>query len=271
MNRNFIIFSVVLNLIKLVLLSVLYINEYLSLWLLMLIEIICGGISLVVSYMKSVKPISYLYNILKNTDLSNLDYDSFENVQEFGTTEISYIIKKVKRLVDVIEDKDNTLDDVRYISEHDELTGCYNMLKLNKSICEYEKCKCLCVIFVDVNNLKKMNDTLGHTAGDKLLRRASKALRFWESYHADVYRVGGDEFMIVVPDTSYKVCKKLVEKWYSSIGDLSSEEVEFKCLLSYGVAFSEGNINFNKLREEADLAMYRMKIELKNKDGEKPR
>lgn len=271
MNRNFIIFSVVLNLIKLVLLSVLYVYGHLNLWLLLLIEVICWGISLCISYMKSIKPISYLYNILKHTDLSNLDYDSFENVQEFGTTEISYIIKKVKRLVDVIEDKDNTLDDVLYTSEHDELTGCYNMLRLNKYIDDYEKCKCLCVIFVDVNNLKKMNDTLGHTAGDKLLRKASKALRFWETYHADVYRVGGDEFMIVVPDTHYKVCKKLVEKWYCTVGDLSSNEVDFKCLLSYGVAFSEGDHDFNKLREEADLAMYRMKIELKSKDGEEPR
>lgn len=266
MYKKYWIFNITSRLLELLVLVVCYKTEYLSIMSLIIIELIFCIFNGLISYKKTLKPISYLYKILKTSDFSNIDFDKFDKVEEFGTKEVSYIIRKFKFLIDIIEDKVNDINDMTYVSEHDELTSCYNTLRLNKVIPDYEQCKCLCVIFADVNNLKKMNDTLGHTAGDKLLRNTSKALSFWTMHNGDVYRVGGDEFMVVIPDTDYKVCKKLINKWYSTIGDLGFDKVDFECRLSYGVSFAKGHIDFEDLRKEADSYMYQMKTEIKSEE-----
>ena len=80
-----------------------------------------------------------------------------------------------------------------YKSEHDALTGCYNRNHLSKVKSRYEQQRSFFVVFIDVNNLKRMNDEFGHEAGDSLLKNVASKMQFWNSY-GDVYRLGGDEF-----------------------------------------------------------------------------
>ena len=123
------------------------------------------------------------------------------------------------------------------------------------------------VIFIDVNNMKRMNDECGHEAGDALIRNAAAKLKFWDKY-GDVYRVGGDEFMIVVCNQTQQFVENVISKWYPTVGLLNRESDGFKCVLSYGIASGSQYCNFDDVMKRADDLMYDMKVALKKKFGE---
>lgn len=89
----------------------------------------------------------------------------------------------------------------------DPLTGCANRRALERDL-ERELARCaraeldLCVVAIDVDGLKRINDTDGHAAGDRVLLLLVETLRRALRGLDGVYRVGGDEFIIVLPDTS---------------------------------------------------------------------
>jgi diguanylate cyclase (GGDEF)-like protein len=89
----------------------------------------------------------------------------------------------------------------------DPLTGCANRRGLERDL-ERELARCaraeldLCVVAIDVDGLKHVNDTDGHAAGDRVLLRLVETLRRALRGLDGVYRVGGDEFIVVLPDTA---------------------------------------------------------------------
>lgn len=149
------------------------------------------------------------------------------------------------------------------VSIHDKLTGCHNRVRLEKRIPEYENHDTYAVIFFDINNLKKVNDTHGHDIGDKLLINASDQLRFWFSY-GDLYRIGGDEFLVVVPNITETELNKLLDDWYRLQPVLNRiYKDDFDCKFSYGVCFKHGIMSFKDVMKKADKAMYEMKKAMK--------
>ena len=105
------------------------------------------------------------------------------------------------------------------------------------------------VIFADVDNLKITNDFKGHEAGDKLILRITDKLRQAFYGHA-IYRVGGDEFVIVVKDLEIDAFLKLFEKAKQRF--MLGEKSE----ISMGSAWESGTVDLEKLREIADKRMY---------------
>lgn len=77
------------------------------------------------------------------------------------------------------------------------LTGKINAAKDEKSI--------IAVMFMDINQFKQINDTMGHSAGDDLLRILAKRLEKLEDNKTSIFRLGGDEFVVVI--THPAVCK----------------------------------------------------------------
>ena len=99
-----------------------------------------------------------------------------------------YIIQKNKRKM-------------RYLANHDSLTGLHNRHSYRKFTIEYNKQdvkKDIIIAVMDINSLKIINDTLGHDAGDELITGAAKCMKKFLSPHGEVYRMGGDEFMAVI-------------------------------------------------------------------------
>ena len=157
---------------------------------------------------------------------------------------------------------------VAELSVHDRLTGCFNRVMLDQKIPDYEGCNSYSIIFFDINNFKYINDIYGHEVGDKLLLKATKQLKYWEDY-GDLYRIGGDEFLAVVPDMKNDKLEKKLDKWYGSIPILNEDHKDdFICNFSYGVAAKEkGSDNtFDKVLSEADVKMYDMKNEIKSRE-----
>lgn len=227
-------------------------------------------VSFLINYRRLVKPISKLHTALKTVnfnfdiiDCANLDTLEVNNSYK----EITFIIDKFKYLLDIISERINKVNSEVYKSEHDALTKCYNRVYLQKMKGIYETSTCYTVCFIDVNNLKRMNDEFGHKAGDILLKTAADKLVSWSNI-ADVYRLGGDEFMLVIRNMNFKQVDKMIRDWYPTVGLLNRTSDGFKCVLSYGLAQGYRGSNFDLVMKEADEKMYDMKVALKRKFGE---
>ena len=161
----------------------------------------------------------------------------------------------------VVNARNKLMKPIEELSIHDKLTGCYNRTKLDLKIPEYENYAEYAVIFFDLNNLKKMNDIHGHDDGDQLLIDASNQLRHWHE-HGDLYRIGGDEFLVVVPNAHEAELSKTVEDWYNKQPALNTEfGDDFVCDFSYGICCKTKSepLSFEEIMNRADENMYLMK------------
>lgn len=221
-----------------------------------------------------VMPFSGVKKLLRavrkiNLDESKVDLSGLYNLKVSGKC-ARVLLEKYIMFADAMTDRVEQVNEVKEKGMIDNLSGCYNRnyLELRKGI--YYESECVFVLFVDVNNLKKMNDTYGHDAGDALIRSCAGALRFWRKY-GDVYRVGGDEFVVVVVDKPFNWCEKKVKEWYSGVGVLNRADDDFECRLAYGYSFGGTNSDFSQLESEADERMYKHKKEIKSMCGDECR
>ena len=120
------------------------------------------------------------------------------------------------------------------------------------------------VIVVDVNGLKEINDSYGHFCGDDAIKTVAKALRDTIGLKADIYRIGGDEFCIIIPDCARETAKEklsIIQKQFA--GDLSRP---YPKSFSYGLVEAPAKhapMNAESLIQQADTAMYIQKREHK--------
>ena len=117
------------------------------------------------------------------------------------------------------------------------------------------------VVVCDVNGLKKINDTLGHKAGDEYIRSAFNMICDIFQ-HSPVYRIGGDEFVVILFDRDYLIRKELILALHDrSVEHIGSGEVVISGGLSDFKA--EEDTNFHAVFERADSLMYEEKQLLK--------
>jgi diguanylate cyclase (GGDEF)-like protein len=161
---------------------------------------------------------------------------------------------------------------VEYLAYHDSLTGLPNRSLFSKllgqSIGEARRYdRQLAVAFLDLDRFKQINDTLGHDAGDQLLREVSNRLKGCLRGSDSVARLGGDEFVVLLPDLgdpayAASVARKLLDviaKPFTVIGH------EFRVTASIGIsAYPRDGLDEQTLTKNADIAMYQAKAEGKN-------
>ena len=114
---------------------------------------------------------------------------------------------------------------------------------------------------VDCNFLKKTNDTLGHTWGDTLLQRTADALRASAPETATVMRIGGDEFLIVCPNTDHESAALLIKRAKEELALRSDETLTLSASFGSFAVESGAEVAFQKACKEADKAMYQEKQE----------
>lgn len=124
-----------------------------------------------------------------------------------------------------------------------------------------------CVI--DINNLKQVNDTLGHQAGDDLIIYVAQMLILTFEEYGDVFRIGGDEFAVVVNDENEDNVKERMDYLNNLIE--KANKVCNKFLISIAVGYDKYNPkidnDFNDLFVRADKLMYENKVKIKAKQG----
>ena len=117
-----------------------------------------------------------------------------------------------------------------------------------------------CIMF-DLNNLKTVNDTMGHSAGDQLIMNFSKLLRSVIPEKDFVGRYGGDEFIAVIYHTNEAEIKEILKGLYREKDRLNSYENQIPIDYACGWALSSGNMSctMQMLLDDADANMYKNK------------
>lgn len=151
----------------------------------------------------------------------------------------------------------------------DKLTGIYNRrmvdefmnIEIQSSKRHHHK---LSIIMLDIDHFKLVNDTYGHQTGDKVLSQTTKIIS--ENIRKlDIFgRYGGEEFIIICPDTSIENAFKLAEKLRIAIENFTFSEVGHKTI-SLGISDFKDNDDANSLIKKADDALYIAKDSGRNK------
>ena len=145
------------------------------------------------------------------------------------------------------------------ISRRDYLTGLLNQNCYKEALASVNGEENVGVIFFDVNGLKQLNDAKGHEAGDLLLKRSAKSILNVCTANAYAFRLGGDEFLLVLPGADGDALNEKVKEWEASLDEINKEnEKSFDglyCSVARGCALGKMR-ELEKLTQLADKNMY---------------
>lgn len=169
----------------------------------------------------------------------------------------------------VVNRKETIMRDVeiKYTGEHDPMTGLYNRAKYASMLKEvYVKLDKVVILYFDINNLKFVNDTFGHDMGDELIIRAAESIRGVISENMDAYRLGGDEFMVVIPNGASRDAETFMENWKQNLKTINSLPSVAECKIACGYASGNGKV-FSEIVNIADKNMYDDKLRSKSQES----
>lgn len=162
-------------------------------------------------------------------------------------------------------------EQVMYENEHDALSGLYNRGKY-ADMCKnvFPFYDSLTVYNMDVNYLKRTNDTMGHEMGNELILKSAESIKAVCGDDIYGFRVGGDEFLIVAGNLSKSETDDLKARWQSALDKLNEDKPVPECIIACGVCRAEKPYDLNELFREADRLMYEDKVAIKTSRGDDP-
>lgn len=149
---------------------------------------------------------------------------------------------------------------LHYVSKYDQLTQLHNRAFFNDEIARLhdQAVSPIACIYMDVNGLKEVNDQQGHHYGDLLLQRfASILIQTTKNVHCTVSRIGGDEFVILLPYATELDAQQLIQKIEQRLKQENARHA--KISVASGCASTEQSENLEHLIKLADQNMYREK------------
>lgn len=155
------------------------------------------------------------------------------------------------------------IDDLDHVASTDKLTGSWNRRRLEETVKnEMDRLKRydhpLCLMVLDIDFFKKINDRYGHNAGDLVLIELAALVRSSLRTSDSLTRWGGEEFVVLCPNTTLSTASLLAERLRNKIASTSFSEVEH-VTVSVGVAECLSEETFEQWFKRADEALYRAK------------
>lgn len=229
-------------------------------------NILLTTILLLFFYQKLSKPLVTLIDWVRS--LQNNERDVPPPTQ-YRDDELGHLAKTFHTLWKDREAAEVQLNQLAY---YDSLTGLANrsllLQMLEDSIEHANKSKQAGALFyLDLDRFKTINDSLGHTIGDHLLKAISKRIEAWLINDFTAARIGGDEFAILLPNTNSEQAHDFAQQLLALISNpYSIDDHQLYCSVSVGIAVfpSVGSTNIDVLRQ-ADTALYRAKVAGRNK------
>ena len=196
----------------------------------------------------------------------------------------NYFSKKLTLFIETLEmviesqtaDLKEQISRVEYLSLTDPLTEIANRRKVELTLkAEIDRTrrtnKPLSIIMVDIDHFKSFNDTYGHETGDKVLRQFAKTINNSIRITDLVGRIGGEEFLVICPETNLSQANILAEKLRLEVEAIQLECIDFidsvdKITASFGCAeLLPGENSFDPILSRSDKALYRAKEHGRNR------
>lgn len=184
-------------------------------------------------------------------------------------TEFNYLADNINEMITKIKERDQSLKKMAY---YDSLTGLPNKTYLNRELEKYIKycsksSKCFGVLYIDIDDFRRINDTYGHKAGDEVLVQFSKRLNIQLQKNILCFRLGGDEFALLIQDIKDRIelesdVKRIINKFKKPF---IYDEKEIYFSVSIGVTlYPKDGEDESELLQYADTAMFAAKEKGKN-------
>lgn len=199
---------------------------------------------------------------LKDGDVFGYLWAIHHTAFEFSAYDVS-VLKTAAQLISQTIDLENlTIKDL--LTSHYNRSFIQNYFSYND-----DSSSSLAFLFLDIDNFKSINDTFGHNYGDLLLKEIAKRIETCLGRDNILARIGGDEFIVLIPNASSEDRNKLqmlAHNILSSIADpFEIERVRVKLTASIGISFyPENGKDMNELLKQADISMYAVKDQGKN-------
>ena len=191
-------------------------------------------------------------------------------------TRCFWMVNFVRTLQHRIRDKHDALNaalaQIERLANTDELTGLDNrrslMQWLSNQMALHQRAGLpLCVALLDVDHFKRVNDTFGHAAGDRVLQGFAREALSQMRVADRLGRYGGEEFILVLPATSSRESETPLERIRRSIADVDWSEINprLRVTVTIGVTEYRGGESVDELLQRADAALYRGKSAGRNR------
>lgn len=215
---------------------------------------------------RALRPLSDLQEPLAKLAQGEIDI----HVTSAGDEEIVAISTALNTTISALRERDEKL---RRLANHDSLTGLINRHCFTQEL-EHELDRLQSIgtstsalLFVDLDQFKYVNDTLGHAAGDRLLVRVAEVLKARMRDHDSVSRFGGDEFTILARDVERDGAASIARSIVNTMRDFYFVESgqTFNVYCSVGISMTDGTaITSEELLAQADMACYDAKSRGRN-------
>jgi len=182
----------------------------------------------------------------------NIYHEEDIKIMEFVSSQVATAIERKQ-----------TEEKIKYLSFHDSLTGLYNRAYFEEELERYNfpRYYPLSIVMLDVNGLKVINDTFGHSEGDQLLKHLSQVLTSVSRQGDILARIGGDEFAILLPSTSIEEAHNFCERIKQACQQDKIEPIYLRLNISLGHTTQEGEYKDTAtLLKEVDKKMYQDKL-----------
>ena len=193
----------------------------------------------------------------------------FRTLQDGIQAHVTNLDSQVKQRTVELE---SALDEIRALTITDPLTGCYNRRYLDERLREevlrsQRSARPLSLVVADIDHFKRINDTLGHPAGDRVLKGMAEILLSEMRAQIDwVARLGGEEFVVLLPDTPLEAAGRVAERLRlaveATVFTLGKHEI--RVTASFGVAARVESDTASSLLARADAMLYKAKAANRN-------
>jgi diguanylate cyclase (GGDEF)-like protein len=191
-----------------------------------------------------------------------------------GFKDIIVLSRSLRDLLDHLNKTESALDEMENLANTDKLTGLSNRIALDPFLEEateraFEQDTTLTFLFLDLDGFKQINDTYGHLEGDHLLKEVARRLTKHARQEDFVARMGGDEFLIVLPtgkDTAQQEGGRIAERLIAEVNkpyQLQEGSVSIGCSIGGAIYPTNGDEPIEIIRL-ADEGLYRSKRSGKN-------
>lgn len=216
------------------------------------------------NWILDIKSLNEIDRVVKILNKNNQERIFTVNIDDYGDKEEHYVISFTD--ITELKEKSNLLE---YQATHDPLTGLFNRQKFKEIFLKEIKrekryVNSLCIIIFDIDNFKDFNNDFGHLVGDEVLKILSNIVLNNVREQDSVVRWGGEDFLILLPQTKISGAQQVAEKIRKAIENLDDHSIPKQITASLGLSKFEEDDDEVSIIKKAEDALFIAKKRGKN-------